>query len=376
MESFNSGVHINQGYYNSFQPNSIDRDWRLTDMSVIALLSKADRHLGRLDMYSEYVNLELFIRLHIAKEATQSSKIEGTRTNIEEAFLNVDEISAEKHDDWQEVQNYIAAMNEAIMMLRDLPFSSRLIKQTHKILLQGVRGANKLPGEYRSSQNWIGGATLNDAIFIPPVHTSLAELMSDLEKFAHNDLNQLPDLIKIGIIHYQFETIHPFLDGNGRIGRLMITLYLVNKGILKQPILYLSDFFEKHRTLYFDNLMRARINNDINQWMKFFLTGIIETAKKGVDTFDGILKLQKELEVKIKSLKNRSIDAQRVIDYLYTQPIIDVTKVEQIIGKSNVTAYKLLSSLESLHILTEISGDQRNRRYAFKEYLNLFGDIS
>lgn len=376
MESFNSGVHINQGYYNSFQPNSINRDWRLTDMGVIALLSKADRHLGRLDMYSEYVNLELFIRLHIAKEATQSSKIEGTRTNIEEAFLNVDEISAEKHDDWQEVQNYIAAMNEAIKMLRDLPFSSRLIKQTHKILLQGVRGANKLPGEYRSSQNWIGGATLNDAIFIPPVHTSLAELMSDLEKFAHNDLNQLPDLIKIGIIHYQFETIHPFLDGNGRIGRLMITLYLVNKGILKQPILYLSDFFEKHRTLYFDNLMRARINNDINQWMKFFLTGIIETAKKGVDTFDGILKLQKELEVKIKSLKNQSIDAQKVIDYLYTQPIIDVTKVEQIIGKSNVTAYKLLSSLESLQILTEISGDQRNRRYAFKEYLSLFGDIS
>ncbi len=372
MESFKSGMYINQGYYKSFQPTTINRDWKITNMEIIGLLSKADRQLGRLDMYSEYVNIDLFIRMHIAKEATQSSKIEGTQTNMEEAFLNKDEIATEKRDDWEEVQNYIGAMNEAVRLLQTLPFSSRLIKQTHKILLQGVRGTNKLPGEYRLSQNWIGGATINDAVFVPPTHTSIGELMSDVERFANDELNPLPDLLKIAIIHYQFETIHPFLDGNGRVGRLLITLYLVGKGILKQPILYLSDFFEKNRLLYYDNLMRARTHNDLNQWLKFFLTGIIETAKKGVATFDGIMQLQRNMELKIKGLGNRSTDAKKIIDYLYTQPVIEVNKVEELIKKSNVTAYKLLASLESLEILTEISGAQRNKLYAFKAYLNLF----
>jgi Fic family protein len=372
MESFKSGTYINQGYYKSFQPTTINRNWKITNMEIIGLLSKADRQLGRLDMYSEYVNIDLFIRMHIAKEATQSSKIEGTQTNMEEAFLNKDEIATEKRDDWEEVQNYISAMKEAVRLLHTLPFSSRLIKQTHKILLQGVRGTNKLPGEYRLSQNWIGGATINDAVFIPPTHTSIGELMSDMERFANDELNPLPDLLKIAIIHYQFETIHPFLDGNGRVGRLLITLYLVGKGILKQPILYLSDFFEKNRLLYYDNLMRTRTHNDLNQWLKFFLTGIIETAKKGVSTFDGIMQLQRNMEVKIKSLGNRSADAKKIIDYLYTQPVIEVNKVEELLKKSNVTAYKLLSSLEKLDILTEISGAQRNKLYAFKAYLELF----
>lgn len=372
MESFVAGKYINQGYYKSFQPNPINKDWLLNDMEVIRLLSKADRHLGRLDMYSEYVNIDLFIRMHIAKEATQSSKIEGTQTNMEEAFLSKEEIAYEKRDDWEEVQNYISAMNEAVKLLHRLPFSSRLIKQTHKILLQGVRGEHKLPGEYRSSQNWIGGASINDATFIPPIHNSINELISDLEKFANDEITPLPDLIKIAIIHYQFETIHPFLDGNGRVGRLLITIYLVSKGILKQPILYLSDFFEKNRMLYYDNLMRTRTHNDINQWLKFFLTGIIETAKKGVTTFDGILQLQKSLEIKLKSLGNRNIDARKVVDYLYTQPIIEINKVEELIQKSSVTAYKLLADLERLEIIKEISGAQRNKLYVFKDYLDLF----
>lgn len=192
MKNFISGRQISQGYYKSFQPNTIHKQWQVEDMEVLALLSKADRQLGRLDMYSEYVNIDLFISMHIAKEATHSSKIEGTQTNMEEAFLNKDEISVEKRDDWEEVQNYIAAMNEVVKMLHKLPFSSRLIKQTHKILLQGVRGQNKLPGEYRTSQNWIGGATINDAVFIPPIQTSISDLMSDIEKFANDELNHLP----------------------------------------------------------------------------------------------------------------------------------------------------------------------------------------
>lgn len=372
MESFISGQYINQGYYKSFQPNPIDKNWVLNNMEVIQLLSKADRHLGRLDMYSQYVNIDLFIRMHIAKEATQSSKIEGTQTNMEEVFLKKEEISNEKRDDWEEVQNYISAMNEAVKSLHQLPFSSRLIKQTHKILLQGVRGEHKLPGEYRTSQNWIGGATINDATFIPPIHSTINELISDIEIFANDEITPLPDLIKIAIIHYQFETIHPFLDGNGRVGRLLITIYLVSKGILKQPILYLSDFFEKNRMLYYDNLMRTRTHNDINQWLKFFLTGVIETAKKGVITFDGILQLQKTLEEKLKTLGNRNIDARKVIDYLYTQPIIEITKVEELIQKSSVTSYKLLADLERLNVIKEISGAQRNKLYVFKDYLDLF----
>lgn len=372
MEKFISGIYINQGYYKSFQPNFINRDWELNSMEIISLLSKADRQLGRLDMYSEYVNIDLFIRMHIAKEATQSSKIEGTQTNMEEAFLKKEEIAKEKRDDWEEVQNYIQAMNEAVKLLHTLPFSSRLIKETHKILLQGVRGKHKLPGKFRVSQNWIGGATITDAVFIPPVHNSIGELMSDLEYFANNELNHIPDLLKIAIIHYQFETIHPFLDGNGRVGRLLITLYLVNKGILKQPILYLSDFFEKNRMLYYDNLMRIRTHNDITQWLKFFLTGVIETAKKGVTTFDAIMQLQKNMELKIDSLGNRSGDAKKVVDYLYTQPVVEVNRVEEIIQKSNVTAYKLLDSLEKLEIIKEVSGAQRNKLYVFNEYLDLF----
>ena len=258
MKEFVAGKYINQGTYRSFQPEIINRAWKIGDMEVLNLLSQADRQLGRLDMYSEYVpNINIFISMHVLKEATQSSKIEGTKTNIKEALLSEEDISEERRDDWQEVQNYIAALNNAIAELENLPFSSRLIKHTHKILLSGVRGKHKLPGEFRRSQNWIGGASIADATFIPPTHSSVNGYMGDLEKFAHNREFFFPELLKIALIHYQFETIHPFLDGNGRVGRLMITLYLVEKGILKQPILYLSDFFERNRTLYYDNLMRV-----------------------------------------------------------------------------------------------------------------------
>lgn len=372
MENFKSGTYINQGGYKSFQPELINRAWKLSDMGVLQLLSQADRHLGRLDMYSEYVNIDFFVRMHVAKEATQSTKIEGTQTNIEEAFLRREEIKTERRDDWEETRNYISAMNEGINLLHTLPFSSRLIRQIHKILLQGVRGEHKLPGEYRSSQNWIGGASLADAVFVPPIHTSLPELMSDLEKFANDSLNPLPDLLKIAIMHYQFETIHPFLDGNGRVGRLMITLYLVSRGILKQPILYLSDFFEKHRTLYYDNLMRVRTHNDLNQWLKFFLRGVIETAQKGVETFDKILQLQKHTELKIKELGVKGKDANKVIEFLYQTPVIDAQKTAEVTGKSLKSAYGLIAKMEEMRILKEITGAARGKLYVFGDYLSLF----
>lgn len=373
MNNFKAGQFINQGYYKSFQPKLINRQWLLEDMELLQLLSQADRQLGRLDMYSEHIpDIDLFISMHVLKEATQSSKIEGTQTNMEEALLDKEDVSQEKRDDWEEVQNYILAMQKAIEMLEKIPFSSRLIKETHKILLQGVRGEHKLPGQFRTSQNWIGGATLNDAVFIPPVHSTIGELMGDLEKFTHNEELFFPDLLKIGIIHYQFETIHPFLDGNGRVGRLLITLYLVNKQILKKPILYLSDFFERNKTLYYDNLMRARTHNDIKQWLKFFLVGIIETAKNGVQTFDDILKLKHKAELNIQTLGARSNNAQKVLTYLLKRPMVDVNRVVEITGVSQKTGYNLIDDLEELEILNEVTGGKRGRVYVFKEYLNLF----
>jgi Fic family protein len=373
MKSFKAGNYIQQGYYKSFQPEFINKQWLLEDMELLQLLSQADRQLGRLDMYSEHIpDIELFISMHVLKEATQSSRIEGTQTNMEEALLDIEDVSQEKRDDWEEVQNYITAMQRAIEMLDKIPFSGRLIKETHKLLLKGVRGEHKMPGQFRTSQNWIGGASLNDAVFIPPVHNSIAELMGDLEKFAHNDELYFPDLLKIGIIHYQFETIHPFLDGNGRVGRLIITLYLVNKEILKKPILYLSDFFERNKTLYYDNLMRVRTHNDIKQWLKFFLVGIIETAKNGVRTFDDILKLKQRAELNVQTLGSRANNAQKVLNYLMKRPMIDVNKVVEITGVSQKTGYNLIADLEELGILKEVTGGKRGRVYIFKDYLKLF----
>ncbi len=375
MKEFESGQYISQGYYKSFQPTLINRQWKLENMEVLKLLSQADRELGRLDMYSNYIpNIDLFISMHVLKEATKSSKIEGTQTNMEEALFNKEDIPAEKYDDWQEVQNYINALESGIQSLDKLPFSSRLIRKIHQVLLQGVRGEKKQPGEFRTSQNWIGGATISDALFVPPVHTEVPMLMSDLEKFIHNESLYFPELLKIALVHYQFETIHPFLDGNGRIGRLMIPLYLVNKNILKKPILYLSDFMERNRQLYYDNLMNVRQSNNITQWFKFFLVGVIETARMGISTFDGIMMLQKQNEVKIQTLGSRAANAQKVTNFLYQKPLVDAEKVSNITGLSMPSAYKLIVKLENLKILKEITGGKKGRQYVFENYLGLFSD--
>lgn len=373
MKTFKAGNRVNQGFYKSFEPTRIQRKWQLDDSRVINLLSKADRQLGRLDMCSEYIpNIDLFISMHVAKEATQSSKIEGTQTQIEEALMDRERIPPEKRDDWDEVQNYIEAMNRAIHELEHTPFSSRLVRNTHRILMKGVRGAHKQPGEFRKSQNWIGGTSINDAVFVPPVHEAIPDLMSDLEKFVHDEETGLPDLIKIAIMHYQFETIHPFLDGNGRVGRLLITLYLVHCGILKKPILYLSDYFEKNRIDYYDHLTRVRENNDMDRWIRFFLSGVIETAKSSISTFDSILQLQKKTDSIIRSLGSRAGNAQKVVHYLYKRPVVTAEQASKAADVSMPTAYKLIRSLEELKILQEITGTARGRVYVFGEYVNLY----
>jgi len=373
MKNFKAGTYITQGTYKSFQPEKINRQWNFENMELLNLLSQADRQLGRLDMYSEYIpNIDLFISMHVLKEATQSSKIEGTKTNIEDALLDREDVKEEKRDDWEEVQNYILALHFAIDNLERLPFSSRLIKEAHKTLLKGVRGEHKLPGEFRKSQNWIGGASLSDAIYIPPIHSTVNEYMTDLEKFAHNVESNIPILLKIALIHYQFETIHPFLDGNGRVGRLMITLYLVERDILKKPILYLSDFFERNRSLYYDNLTLVREKDNLAQWFKFFLVGIIETAKSGIDTFDNILKLQKETDGKLQSLGLRYNNAQLIINSLFQHPVIDAQRIKDVTKLSMPSVYKMIKEMEKLEIIKEITGGKREKLYSFSEYTKLF----
>lgn len=373
MKNFRSGTTVDHGYYKSFEPEKIHRSWYLDDMDIIERLSRADRHLGRLDMYSEYVpNIDLFISMHVAKEATQSSRIEGTQTRIDEALMERNNVAPERREDWEEVQNYIEAMNQAIKRLDSLPFSSRLIREIHHILLKGVRGERKLPGSFRKSQNWIGGRTPSDAVFVPPVHENIPALMSDLEQFVHDEELKVPELIKIAIMHYQFETIHPFLDGNGRVGRLLITLYLVKCGILKRPTLYLSDYFEKHRSQYYDTLMMVRMKNDLAGWIRFFLDGVIQTSKNSIQTFDDILKLQKSTDNKLKTMGARSGNAHKVVAHLYRRPLITADRVSEVAEVSKPTAYSLIRSFEELGILVETTGADRNRLYAFQEYLTLF----
>lgn len=373
MKDFKSGTYINEGLYRSFHPNKINRAWQFDDMSLITLLSKADRMLGRLDMYSNHIpNIDLFIEMHILKEATQSTRIEGTQTNMEEALMDKEDVPLDKRDDWAEVQNYVKAMNTAMELLGRLPLSCRLLRNVHKILMQGVRGEHKQPGEFRTSQNWIGGNNINDAIFVPPIWTEVADLMSDIEKFIHEPVAPLPDLIKIAIIHYQFETIHPFNDGNGRVGRLLVTLYLVSVGLLKRPVLYLSDFLENNRNTYYSKIMRVRTENDIEGWVEFFLSGIISTAEKSVSTFDKILQLEKSYEISIQQMKGRSAKALKLLNELYKNPIIDANGVVSALSITPASAYTLLSEMERCGILKEITGGKRGKRYILYEYINLF----
>jgi Fic family protein len=316
--------------------------------------------------------VDFFIRMHVSKEATTSSRIEGTQTNIEDVLQKLENIDPEKRNDWEEVRNYIQALNQAIAALGTLPMSGRLLRETHRILMQGVRGEQKQPGEYRTSQNWIGGASLRDAVFIPPHQRDVPDLMADLERFLNEHAHPVPDLIKIGIAHYQFETIHPFLDGNGRIGRLMIPLYLVERGLLAKPSLYLSAFFEQHKTLYYDNLMRVRTHSDLRQWLRFFLEGIRQTAESAIQTFRAIIALREECERAVLTLGKKSPLARRALHLLFSMPIVDGQDLATALSINITTSLRLIEDLMRLGILRETTGFKRNRIFAFQRYIALF----
>ena len=373
FETFNAGEWRQRYQYKSFEPVPVNHAWMWEDATINALLESANRALGELNAFSLIVpDIDLFIEMHVVKEAQTSSRIEGTQTGIDEALMSEEQIQPEKRDDWREVRNYIDAVNMSIAELKHLPLSNRLLKQTHEILLSGVRGEHKQPGDFRISQNWIGGSSLSDAVFIPPHQDGVQDLMSDLEAFWHNEEIVVPHLIRVAISHYQFETIHPFLDGNGRIGRLMIPLYLVSHGLLAKPSLYLSDFFERNRASYYDALMRVRVSNDLIHWVRFFLQGVAETATKGRDVFRQVLVLRTEVEHAVLTLGKRAANARQLLNLLYRKPVVSAADIEAALSVSTPTANALIRDFEGLGILKEITGQQRGRAYAFERYLRLF----
>ncbi len=374
INDYQAGQYKQQYEYKSFDPEIINHAWTFSDGEIQQLLSEADRILGELNAFSQLIpDVDFFIRMHIAKEATQSSRIEGTRTNMEEALQDERDIEPEKLDDWQEVQNYIEAINQAIGQLQTLPLSNRLLKNTHQTLMQGVRGERKQPGEFRTSQNWIG-VSLKNAVFIPPHQDEVAELMSDLEKFLHNKELKIPHLIKIAIAHYQFETIHPFLDGNGRLGRLMIALYLAGFGLLHKPALYLSDYFERHKVQYVDHLMAVRESNNMKQWLIFFLYGVVETAKNSIQVFRDIIALKEKLEREVLPhfSTRRQKNVQTLMTHLYQYPMVTIKDVVALLNTTTNTGAALVSDLVKYSVLRELAGRQRNRVFWFSEYIIIF----
>ena len=373
MKEYKAGTYILHKGYKPFVPSFIneDIDWKLEELSN--LLQDASLWLGKLNSYADLIpDIDFFIKMYATKEATNSNRIEGTRTTFEDAISPVEQVKPELRDDWHEVQNYIQAINYSVEKLNELPLSMRLLKEAHKILLQGVRGAHKTPGEIRKTQNWIGGSSLQDAFFIPPEPNLLPDLLCDIEKFLHNEYIQVPELIRAGIAHYQFETIHPFLDGNGRTGRLLIILYLISTGLLNKPVLYISDFFEKNRMSYYDSLSIVKQNDNITQWLKFFLTGVIETSKNSIKTFDEIIKLKKNVENKLTKIGKKATNGQRLLELLYSKPKVNSKLVSEGLEITPATANGLLKAFVEIGILQEKTGFNRNRFYVFEEYINIF----
>jgi len=374
IEVFKAGHFVKQTDYKSFMPELINTVYTWDNPELTRLAEQAALVIGQLDAYSDLVpNIDHFIRMYVTKEATVSSSIEGTQTNMEEALLDEKDINPEQRDDWREVNNYITAMNNALNNLNQLPVSSRLLRQAHSDLMQGVRGKHKQPGQFRSSQNWIGGTNLNNAAFAPPVWQQVNPLMGDLENFLHNSNTGLTQIMKIALAHYQFETIHPFLDGNGRLGRLMITLYLVDQKILHKPVLYLSDFFDKNRVYYYDNLTRVRTHNDLQNWLRFFMQGVIATGHSSIRSLKEILELKKDCEEKrIYVMGKKVAVAKKLLDHLFLQPVINAEQISKATGLSLVSSYKMIDDFMKQGILKEMTGNKRNRIFVFEEYFSIF----
>lgn len=339
-------------------------------------LSAADYALGRLDgAVLTLPNPDLFVFMYVRKEAVLSSQIEGTQSSLQNLLAAEAQLfDPDTPKDVNEVVNYVRAMNHGLARLAELPVSVRLIREIHAELMQGVRGGRLQPGELRSSQNWIGpaGCTLNTATFVPPPPHEVPQALSDLERFLH-DGGGLPPLVQVGLAHAQFETIHPFLDGNGRIGRLLIAFLLTEKRLLSKPVLYLSHYFKQHRSDYYERLQAVRDVGDWEGWLAFFLDGVIEVSQQATHTAAAILRMREDYRARITdSLGRAAANGQRVMDRLFDHPIVTVAAVREWLGITPAGANQIVARLEGIGLLREITGYARNRRFRFEPYLRLF----
>ena len=358
--------------YKSFMPAILPPEPPIElDKNIVDLLVKANKQLALLEGISSRIpNIHLFISMYVRKEALMSSQIEGTQATLEDVL----DPCLEKNTNRPvgDVVNYIKATDYAINRLKELPLCNRLIKEAHEVLLSGVRGQNKSPGEFRHSQNWIGaaGCNLQDARYIPPSVEDMAQAMSDLEKYINSD-DDLDILIRAALIHYQFETIHPFLDGNGIIGRLLITLFLMEKKVLSTPALYISYFLKKNRIEYYDRMNEVRSKGNYEQWIKFFLEAVYESAKDAVETIDKLTSLHDNYCRKIKDLGRRAKNAMRVFEYLEANPIIEIQKTARELDIAFNTISSIVKDLIGIGVLEQTSTQSRNRTFVYKEYLEI-----
>ena len=352
IEDFVAGKFVKCYQYDCFVPEFINHDWTWDSKSLTMQLERSVKALAALDACAQFVpDIDLFIRMHIVREASASSRIEGTQTEIEEAVLP----------------------ESAIETLKYLPLSIRLLRGAHERLLSGVRGEARRPGEVRTSQNWIGGNSIMTARYIPPSAEFVPDLLSDLEKFWHNDDIQVPNLIRCAISHYQFESIHPFLDGNGRVGRLLIPFFLISKGELTCPSLYVSAHLERHREAYYDALTAVRSKNDLMGWVSFFLEAVCQTAQTGCKKFKSIFALRDEMVAYSLKLPNTAL-AQQLFRYLYSMPRVTVNQASVALSCGYQAASRLIKQLVADSILVQASDARRNVIYDFRRYLEIFKD--
>ncbi|MBI1213757.1 MAG: Fic family protein [Alphaproteobacteria bacterium] len=375
-----AGTYIRQlAGYRAFVPAPLPPDPPVViEGELQAALSDADRALGRLDGSIQTLpNPNLFVYMYVRKEAVLSSQIEGTQSSLQDLIAaEAHVLSSDRPQDVDELVNYVSAMNHGLARLRELPVSVRLIREIHERLLKGVRGSHLTPGELRTTQNWIGpsGCTLNEATFVPPPPDEAKRALSNLESFIHTP-DSLPWLVKIGLAHAQFETIHPFLDGNGRVGRLLITFLLCEKEILVKPVLYLSHYFKRHRAEYYDRLQAIRDHGKWEEWLMFFLKGVTEVSREATNTARRILALREEHRSLItEHLGRGAANGHRVLENLYENPIMTVAQVRTLTGTTYPAANQLVAKLVDIGILEEITGQSRNRRFRYEKYIELFGE--
>lgn len=370
-----SGKFIRQqSDYIAFIPNPLPPEPPIQiDSEMIYLLSAADRRLGRLDGITQILpNPDLFVAMYVKKEAVLSSQIEGTQASLIDILEEDEENHEHKEKNVEEVVNYVNAMNYGIKRLQDLPLCLRLIREIHSVLLKNVRGGERNPGEFRKSQNWIGpaGCTLSTATFVPPPILEMQEALNNLE-LVINDDDDIPPLIKIGLLHAQFETIHPFLDGNGRMGRLLITFWLCRQKILTKPLLYLSYYFKKNRIEYYDRLMDVRLKGDWEGWMKFFLKGIAEVSDEAISTAKQILTMKEQHSSMINQQFKNPSNGLKLLEKLFENPLVTINKVAEMLEVSYPTASSLVNDFCDVGLLRNSSKVQRNKKFSYYEYVNI-----